>query len=65
MPSNLATPALHDNSGATRYACTLAVPTKTTGRQPGNLSRTLKTMSRFGLMELRPDRPQSRAIVDA
>jgi predicted transcriptional regulator len=30
----------------------MAVLAKRTGRQPGNLSRTLKTMSRYGLVDL-------------
>jgi predicted transcriptional regulator len=30
----------------------MAVLAKATGRQPGNLSRTMKTMSRYGLVEL-------------
>lgn len=35
----------------------------TTGRKPGNLSRTLKTMSRYGIVDLRRERNQVRPIV--
>lgn len=34
---------------------TVSALARTTGRQPGNLSRTLKTMSRYGLVELQRD----------
>jgi predicted transcriptional regulator len=43
----------------------LAVLARLTGRQPGNLSRTLKTMSRYGLVELRREKSQVRPIVKA
>lgn len=38
---------------------------KATGRQPGNLSRTLKTMSRDGLVDLQRDKTQVRPILKA
>lgn len=34
-----------------------------TGRKPGNLSRTLKTMSRYGLVEMRRENRHVRPIV--
>ena len=34
----------------------MAVLAKTSGRQPGNLSRTLKMMSRHGLVDLQRDK---------
>lgn len=43
----------------------LAVLARLTGRQPGNLSRTLKTMSRYGLVELRREKSQVKPIVKA
>jgi predicted transcriptional regulator len=43
----------------------MAVLAKTTGRQPGNLSRTLKTMSRYGLVDLRRDKTQVKPVVKA
>jgi len=43
----------------------MAVLAKTTGRQPGNLSRTLKTMSRYGLVELQRERTHVRPVVTA
>ena len=43
----------------------LAVLAKATGRQPGNLSRTLKTMSRYGLVELQRERTHVRPVVKA
>lgn len=36
-----------------------------TGRKPGNLSRTLKTMSHYGLVEMRRENRQVRPIVKA
>ncbi len=36
-----------------------------TGRKPGNLSRTLKTMSNYGIVEMRRERNQVRPIVKA
>lgn len=36
-----------------------------TGRKPGNLSRTLKTMSRYGLVEMRRENRHVRPIVKA
>ncbi|HBY61477.1 MAG TPA: transcriptional regulator, partial [Solibacterales bacterium] len=42
-----------------------AVLAKATGRQPGNLSRTLKTMSRYGLVDLRRERNHVRLVVKA
>ena len=43
----------------------VAVLAKTTGRQPGNLSRTLKTMSRYGLVDLQRDKTHVRPVVKA
>ena len=43
----------------------MAVLAKTTGRQPGNLSRTLKTMSRYGLVDLQRDKTHVRPVVKA
>ena len=36
-----------------------------TGRKPGNLSRTLKTMSRYGFVEMRREKRHVRPIVQA
>jgi predicted transcriptional regulator len=36
-----------------------------TGRSPGNLSRTLKTMSRYGIVELRREKRLVRPIANA
>lgn len=36
-----------------------------TGRTPGNLSRTLKTMSRYGIVDLRRERNTVRPIARA
>jgi predicted transcriptional regulator len=38
---------------------------ETTGRTPGNLSRTLKTMSNYGIVELRRERNQVRPVAKA
>ncbi|MES2956717.1 MAG: winged helix DNA-binding protein [Pseudomonadota bacterium] len=38
---------------------------KVTGRQPSNLSRTLKTMSRYGLVDLQRSKNQVRPVVKA
>ncbi len=43
----------------------MTVLAKATGRQPGNLSRTLKTMSRFGLVELQREKTHVRPVVKA
>jgi predicted transcriptional regulator len=43
----------------------VAVLARTTGRQPGNLSRTLKTMSRYGLVDLRKEKRHIRPVVKA
>lgn len=43
----------------------LAVLAKLTGRQPSNLSRTLKTMSRYGLVDLRREKNHLRPVVKA
>ena len=43
----------------------MAVLAKTTGRQPGNLSRTLKTMSRYGLVDLQREKTPVRPVVKA
>jgi len=36
-----------------------------TGRKPGNLSRTLKTLARYGIVELRRERNHVRPIAKA
>jgi predicted transcriptional regulator len=36
-----------------------------TGRKPGNLSRTLKTMSRYGLVEMKRENRCQRPVVTA
>ncbi len=36
-----------------------------TGRQPGNLSRTLKTMSNYGFVEMRRERQYIRPVAKA
>jgi predicted transcriptional regulator len=36
---------------------------ETTGRKPGNLSRTLKTMSHYGLVEMKREKNLVRPIV--
>ncbi len=36
-----------------------------TGRTPGNLSRTLKTMSNYGIVELRREKKRVRPIANA
>jgi predicted transcriptional regulator len=41
----------------------LAILARTTGRQPGNLSRTLKTMARYGLVDLQRNKNQVRPVV--
>lgn len=38
---------------------------ETTGRKPSNLSRTLKTMSNYGIVELKRERNQVRPIATA
>jgi predicted transcriptional regulator len=43
----------------------MAVLAKATGRQPGHLSRTLKTMSRYGLVELQREKTHARPVVKA
>lgn len=43
----------------------VAMLAKITGRQPSNLSRTLKTMSRYGLVDLRREKTQLRPVVTA
>ena len=43
----------------------MTVLAKATGRQPGNLSRTLKTMSRYGLVELQREKTHVRPVVKA
>ncbi len=37
----------------------------TTGRKPGNLSRTLKTLSGYGIVELKKDSKQVKPIAKA
>jgi predicted transcriptional regulator len=36
-----------------------------TGRKPGNLSRTLRTMSNYGFVEIRRENRQARPIAKA
>jgi predicted transcriptional regulator len=43
----------------------IAVLARTTGRQPGNLSRTLKTMSRYGLVDLQRGKTHVKPVVKA
>jgi predicted transcriptional regulator len=43
----------------------MAMLAKATGRQPGNLSRTLKTMSRYGLVDLQREKTRVRPVVKA
>ena len=43
----------------------LAVLAKATGRQPGNLSRTFKTMSRYGRVDLQRETSHVRPVVAA
>src|SRR4030095_5050167 len=43
----------------------VTVLAKITGRQPSNLSRTLKTMSRYGLVDLRKEKRHVRPAVKA
>ena len=43
----------------------MAILARTTGRQPGNLSRTLKTMSRYGLVDLQREKTHVRPVVKA
>ncbi|MHB8253919.1 MAG: HVO_A0114 family putative DNA-binding protein [Acidiferrobacter sp.] len=38
---------------------------ETTGRKPSNLSRTLKTMSRYGIVRLQREKRHVRPIVEA
>ena len=38
---------------------------ETTGRKPGKLSRTLKTMSRYGIVDLKRDKNTVRPIANA
>ena len=43
----------------------MAVLAKATGRHAANLSRTLKTMSRYGLVELQREKTHVRPVVKA
>jgi predicted transcriptional regulator len=43
----------------------MAILAKATGRQPSNLSRTLKTMARYGLVDLRREKTVVRPVVTA
>jgi predicted transcriptional regulator len=43
----------------------MAILATTTGRHPGNLSRTLKTMSRYGLVDLQREKRNVRPVVKA
>ena len=38
---------------------------ETTGRKPGNLSRTLHTMSHYGIVDLRQEKNHVRPVVNA
>ena len=43
----------------------IAALAQATGRRPGNLSRTLKTMSRYGIVDLKRERNHVRPVVKA
>ncbi len=43
----------------------IAALAEATGRKPGNLSRTLKTMSNYGIVELKRERNQVRPVAMA
>ncbi|GJJ01344.1 hypothetical protein RugamoR64_18820 [Duganella rhizosphaerae] len=43
----------------------IAALAELTGRKPSNLSRTLKTMSNYGIVELRRERNQVRPVAKA
>lgn len=43
----------------------IAALAKTTGRQPGNLSRTLKTMSHYGIVEMQRNNNTVRPVAKA
>jgi predicted transcriptional regulator len=43
----------------------MTVLARATGRQPGNLSRTLKTMARYGLVDLQREKSYVRPVVTA
>lgn len=43
----------------------ISVLAQTTGRKPGNLSRTLKTMSRYGIVDLKRERNLVRPVARA
>jgi predicted transcriptional regulator len=43
----------------------MAVLVKATGQQPGDLSRTSKTVSRYGLVELQREKTHVRPVVKA
>lgn len=43
----------------------IAVLAEYTGRKPGNLSRTLKTMSNYGIVDLKREKNQVRPIAKA
>ncbi|MEQ1555902.1 MAG: transcriptional regulator [Gallionella sp.] len=41
----------------------ISILAQLTGRKPGNVSRTLKTMSHYGIVEMRREKNQVRPIV--
>jgi predicted transcriptional regulator len=51
--------------GARQYplAETMAGLAEMTGRKPGNLSRTLNTMARYGLVEMQREHRKVRPVV--
>lgn len=51
---------IRDNAPAS-----IALLAEQTGRKPGNLSRTLKTMSHYGLVEMRREKNHVRPIAKA
>lgn len=62
---------LSDENRALLHAIVEAQPesisalAEATGRKPSNLSRTLKTMSNYGIVELKRERNQVRPIANA
>lgn len=49
----------------TTHPHSISALAEATGRQPGNLSRTLKTMSRYGIVELKREKSTVRPIAKA
>lgn len=46
-----------------RQPSSISILAELTGRKPGNLSRTLKTMARYGIVEMHKEQRQIRPIV--